>query len=235
MKKSYLKKFFCIIALTLLTACTNSSYSAPTIANTDNSIQTTTKQEEHYTVHTSTYLKMASSLEECIEHADYIVACTLTEIGDAFLADPSRTVSATSSSAEITDYVSSIRTPLTLQIDQIYLDRKGILDDTLTVLEYRGTYGDYTLTNDYPQYEVGHSYLLFIGEMPDGTTNVIFHQASVELSSNEASLMQTTGSPSPDFTPLLNTEIYADMSSADAMLDTLSQTIAQCAEDDASS
>lgn len=234
MKHPHPARLLCIILLTALTACTSFPPDAES-AVADGPTQTTLSQPDGYTVHTSTSLRMASSLDECVEHADYIVACTLTEIGDSYLADPSRTVSAASSSAEISDYVFSIRTPLPLHIDQIYLDRTGKLEDTLTVLEYRGTYGDYTLTNDYPQYEVGHSYLLFIGEMPDGTTNIIYHQASVELLADAAAPAQAAGEASRNFIPLFNTAIYADLPSADAMLTTLSQTIAQCTEESTAS
>lgn len=129
-------------------------------------------------------VRPAASMDEFIDKADFIVLCTVEEIGDSYLwGHP--TIKPENSKA-VSMCVNDIRTPVKLHIHKAFLDKIGIEDDTLTLTLYAGIYGEYMLTNQYPTYELGHTYLLFIGQAPDGETNIAICHGSVEIDLPEA-------------------------------------------------
>lgn len=144
------------------------------------------------------------SIDECIAEADFIVDCTISEIGETYL---NKDLPIPSDEALVNDYIRSIRTPVVLSINDIYYDSTGSLGDSLTILEYRGTYNGYTLENSFPTYEEGHEYILFIKQAPDGETNIIMHQGSIEVTHESF----TRSGVNDTFYPLFNEDIFKDI------------------------
>lgn len=155
-----------------------------------------------YTLTEQSSVRFYDSIDECIEKSDFIVRCTVSEIGDAYI-NGDAVLSENANENELHDYIRSIRTPVVLEVIEIYYDTTDSLGDSITVTEYRGTYNGYTLENSFPSYEVGHEYILFIKQAPDGETNIIMHQGSVEL---------TSQARSENITPLFNTAIFESIS-----------------------
>lgn len=174
-----------IILCMLYCSCSSQELSTQnTAANEIDACETIISENIKYRVDSQGSVPRNLSIDEFIDLADYIVLCTVEEIGNTFLygnptLDPEDITS-------ISDYVRSIRTPVTLHIHKAFLDKIGIEDDTLTILLYDGIYGEYMLTHQYPNYELGHTYLLFIGQAPDGETNIVIPHGSVEIDLPEA-------------------------------------------------
>ena len=152
-----------------------------------------------------TSIRLFESLEEGIKNADFILTCTVQEIGNSYAENSTDSIGIPGGQGEL-DYIRSIRTPITLAVDEVYYDSTGSLGDTLTVLEYQGTVGRYTLKNVFSMPEEGKTYLLFIAQAPDGETNIMIGQASVLLEGDS-------------FTPLMNDRMYSEWTTAEELLE----------------
>lgn len=146
--------------------------------------ETTLPEGVKHVVTSTACVTPAKSMGEFIDKADFIVLCTVEEIGDSFLWNHP-TIQPENTKA-VSMCVNDIRTPVMLHIHKAFLDKIGIENDTLTILLYQGIYGEYMLTDPYPTYELGHTYLLFIGQAPDGETNIVIPHGSVEIDLPEA-------------------------------------------------
>lgn len=149
--------------------------------------------------------KMFESLEDGMKNADFILTCTVKEIGSSYAENSTDSIGIPGGQGEF-DYIRSIRTPIILAVDEVYYDSTGSLGDTLTVLENQGTVGRYTLESPFPMPEEGKTYLLFIAQAPDGKTNIMIGQASVLLEGNS-------------FTPLMNDRMYSEWTTSEELLD----------------
>ena len=149
--------------------------------------------------------KLFDAPEDAMENADFVLITTVQEIGDSYAQNSPDTIGIPGGSGEL-DYIRSIRTPITLAVDGIYYDSIGTIGDTLTVLEYQGTVGKYTLTSPFPMLEENKKYLLFIAQAPDGKTNIMIGQASVLLEGDS-------------FTPLMNDRMYSKWDTTDELLE----------------
>ncbi len=158
---------------------------------------TTTESPDPAKTHTlEGSIHFYDTLAECISQADIILTCTVAEVGETYLyGNPSLPfgIHETSWPSIARDF----RTPVTLSVGEILLDKTGAVADSLTITEYRGTYDGYTALSQFPEYEVGRDYLLCIGVAPDGETNIVMHQGSVDI---------TDG-----FVPLFNEWIFEGM------------------------
>lgn len=152
-------------------------------------------------------MRFYNTIEECIDEADFIVRCTVEEIGEAYLNGNPPTPD-TSDESSVSDYIRSIRTPIILEISDIYYAVTDSDTDILTVIEYRGTYNGYTLENSFPTYEKGHEYILFIKQAPDGETNIIMHQGSVEVSETSSSSFGANSERDSAVSPMFNEYIF---------------------------
>lgn len=191
-----MKYLFCIALLftCYLSSCTSKIRPSPQNPNTNlsdvadltnlSTTETTLPESVKHVVTSTACVTPAKSMDEFIDKADFIVLCTVEEIGDSFLWDHP-TIQPENTKA-VSMCVNDIRTPVTLHIHKAFLDKIGIVDDTLMILLYQGIYGEYMLTNQYPTYEEGHTYLLFIGQAPDGETNIVIAHGSVEIDLPEA-------------------------------------------------
>lgn len=199
MKKTLL---FCVACALLLSACTNGS--------DDGYVKETPVK----VLHSQSSIRMYETLEQCIEKADYIITCTVSEIGDTFIFGD-KEINENSTPEEVNSYIRSICTPLTLDIHEIHYASQAIENDTMTILLSEGIYNGYELRKDYPEYQKDHTYLLYIQIAPDGKTNMIMHQGSVELGRmtiSEGNMFEQNFSTS-EFTPLFNERIYKNFSS----------------------
>ncbi len=149
--------------------------------------------------------KLFDAPEDAMENADFVLTATVQEIGDSYAQNSPDTIGIPGGSGEL-DYIRSIRTPITLTVDDVYYDSSGTVGDMLTVLEYQGTVGKYTLTSPFPMPEENKKYLLFIAQAPDGKTNIIIGQASVLLEGDS-------------FTPLMNDRMYSKWNTTDELLE----------------
>lgn len=213
-----------IILCMLYCSCSSQELSTQnTAANEIDACETIISENIKYRVDSQGSVPKNLSIDEFIDLADYIVLCTVEEIGNTFLygnptLDPEDITS-------ISDYVRSIRTPVTLHIHKAFLDKIGIEDDTLTILLYDGIYGEYMLTHQYPNYELGHTYLLFIGQAPDGETNIVIPHGSVEIDLPEAIPLDAEDSDivalamgeGTSFTPLFTSYPFQDANSTEAL------------------
>ncbi len=163
---------------------------------------------DSHTLTEQSSVRFYDSIDECIEKSDFIVRCTVSEIGETYI-NGDVVLSKNADENEIHDYIRSIRTPFVLEVSEIYYDTTDSLGDSITVTEYRGTYNGYTLENSFPSYEVGHEYILFIKQAPDGETNIIMHQGSAEL---------TTQARSNDITPLFNADIFENINTVSDLI-----------------
>ncbi len=205
-----MKKYISIIILCL------TFLSSVSCGKVDNSVLENEAPKK--VIYSQPSIRMYESIDECIENADYIVTCTVTEIGDTFqYGGPKPEINQNSTTEEINDYIRSIRTPLVLEINDTLYSSKEIENNSLTVLLSKGVYNGYELKNDFPEYEVGHTYLLFISEAPDVTTNIINHQGSVELSTGTSRNSVSNTS----LTPLFNERIFDDFTSISDICDKL--------------
>ncbi len=143
-------------------------------------------------------IRFYDTLDECISQADIILTCTVAEVGETYLyGNPTLPFGIHESSWP--SIARDFRTPVTLSVDEVLLDKTGAVADTLTITEYRGTYDGYTALSQFPEYEPGREYLLCIAVAPDGETNIVMHQGSVDI---------TDG-----FVPLFNEWIFEGLSS----------------------
>ncbi len=149
--------------------------------------------------------KLFDAPEDAMENADFVLIATVQEIGDSYAQNSPDTIGIPGGSGEL-DYIRSIRTPITLEVDDIYYDSTETIGATLTVLEYQGTVGKYTLTSPFPMLEENKKYLLFIAQAPDGKTNIMIGQASVLLEGDS-------------FTPLMNDRMYSKWDTTDELLE----------------
>ncbi len=152
-----------------------------------------------------TSIRLFESLEDGMKNADFILTCTVQEIGNSYAENSTDSIGIPGGQGEL-DYIRSIRTPILLAVDEVYYDSTGSLSDTLTVLEYQGTVGRYTLKNAFSMPEEGKTYLLFIAQAPDGETNIIIGQASVVLEEDS-------------FTPLMNDWMYSEWATSEELLE----------------
>lgn len=159
-------------------------------------------------------IRYYDSIDECIAEADFIVDCTVSEIGETYLNSDLPTPS---DEASVNDYIRAIRTPVVLSINNIYYDSTDLLGNSLTVLEYRGTYNGYTLENNFPTYEEGHEYILFIKQAPDGETNIIMHQGSIDITPESSA--RSAGDVT--FSPMFNEDIFDDIDTAADLIETI--------------
>lgn len=160
------------------------------------------------------------TIDECINDADFIVKCTVSAIGETYLnGNPS--LPEESDEEALNAYIRSIRTPIVLEINDIYYDSTDSLGDRLTVLEYRGTYNGYTLENQFPHYEEGKEYILFIKQAPDGETNIIMHQGSVEISSTPTTFFAVNSENSGTLSPMFNVDIFEDINTTSDIVDAI--------------
>lgn len=173
----------------------------------------------------------AKSMDEFIDKADFIVLCTVEEIGDSYLwGHP--TIKPENSKA-VSMCVNDIRTPVKLHIHKAFLDKIGMEDNTLTLTLYAGIYGEYMLTNQYPTYELGHTYLLFIGQAPDGETNIAICHGSVEidlpeempLDANEADALAIATGEGTSFTPMFYGSSFDNMDSVTALFEAVEEEV----------
>ena len=149
--------------------------------------------------------KLFDAPEDAMENADFVLIATVQEIGDSYAQNSPDTIGIPGGSGEL-DYIRSIRTPITLTVNDVYYDSTGTVGDTLTVLEYQGTVGKYTLTSPFPMLEENKKYLLFIAQAPNGKTNIMIGQASVLLEGDS-------------FTPLMNDRMYSEWNTTDELLE----------------
>lgn len=149
--------------------------------------------------------KLFDAPEDAMENADFVLIGTVQEISDSYAQNSPDTIGIPGGSGEL-DYIRSIRTPITLAVDDVYYDSTGTIGNTLTVLEYQGTVGKYTLTSPFPMLEENKKYLLFIAQAPDGKTNIIIGQASVLLEGDS-------------FTPLMNDRMYSKWDTTEELLE----------------
>ena len=149
--------------------------------------------------------KLFDAPEDAMENADFVLTATVREIGDSYAQNSPDTIGIPGGSGEL-DYIRSIRTPITLTVNDVYYDSTGTVGDTLTVLEYQGTVGKYTLTSPFPMPEENKKYLLFIAQAPDRKTNIMIGQASVLLEGDS-------------FTPLMNDRMYSKWNTTDELLE----------------
>lgn len=163
--------------------------------------------DDSATLHMNANMRPFASLDDCMENADYVITAVVSEVGEAFALDGARPAE---TGEDLYDYIRSIRTPVTLSVEEVHYDSTGSLGDSLTVLEYRGTVQGCTLTNSYPVYEENHRYLLFIAIAPDGETNLIIGQASVEIPAND-------GKNADSFTPLFSNTAFDAYDSLSAL------------------
>lgn len=192
----------CIACILILTACTNSFQ--------NNYIEEIPVK----VLHSQASIRMYETLEQCVEKADYIITCTVSEIGDTFIFGD-KEINEDSTPEEINSYIRSICTPVTLDIHDIHYASRDIPEDTMTIILSEGIYNGYELRKNYPEYEKDHTYLLYIQIAPDGETNMIMHQGSVELGTMTASEgnLQEDRTIANEFTPLFNERIYRDFTS----------------------
>ncbi len=193
MKKT--KLLLLCAALMILTSCTGK-----------------TEENPEKVLHEQLCIKMYETIEQCIEKADYIVTCTVSEIGETYIFGD-KEISENSTPEEINSYIRSICTPVTLDIDDVLYSNRDIADDTMTVTLWEGKYNGYELKKDFPEYEKNHTYLLFVKTAPDGETNIIMHQGSVEISDS-------------GFVPLFNQWIYEGITSVGQVEERISAGLA---------
>lgn len=189
-------------------------------------------------------IRLLTSIEEAAAKAEYIVICTVTDIGDTYLDGdpelPDTDVDTLANSKKVFEYVNSIRTPVTLQIEKIFYDSTGELGDTLTLTEKGGTYQGYTLKTDFLNYEVGSHYLMFISIAPDGITNISC-QGSAELVLPEAGNFNmadtiTASSEAISFSPMIPTAVFDSFDNfADVVTSVENVSAAKAAEENLNS
>jgi len=150
-------------------------------------------------------IKWFESLGDCMKNADFVLTCTIQEIGEAYAENSVDSIGMPGGSGEL-DYIRSIRTPITLVIENVFYDSTNALGKTLTVTENCGTVGRYTLESPFPMLEEGKNYLLFIAQAPDGETNVMIGQASVLLDGE-------------NFMPLMNENVYSAWKTMEELLE----------------
>lgn len=155
-------------------------------------------------------IRFYDTIDECINEADFIIKCTVSEIGETYL-NGNPPLPDESDESSVNDCIRSIRTPIILDINDIYYADTDSLSDSLTVIEYRGTYNGYTLENCFPTYEEGHEYILFIRQAPDGETNIIMHQGSVEVSHTSFSIFGIGSETDCAISPMFNKDIFENL------------------------
>ena len=173
--------------------------------------------ENNTTVKAQNSVLMAESLEKVAEDTDYIVFCTVTDVGETYLNEYAPLP--TDNSHSLFEYANKIRTPMEIKINEILYDSTGELGETLTITEKGGTYNGYTLDTGFPKYEAGCDYLLFIKIAPDGETNIICHQGSAELLST--GINDFNSADSATIVPLFNADIFKGLDSIDDVRDAI--------------
>lgn len=164
-------------------------------------------------------IRWLETIGDCMKNADYVVICRVEEVGEAFAEKDPSIIGIPGGSGEL-EYVRSIRTPLTLSVQEILYDRTGTVGDTIEVLEYYGTVDNYTLEGIFPiRYEEGHEYLLYLAERPDGKATGILAQGSVELFRDETAAEGEA--VYSHFHPLVNEKIYHDYPDAESIFEAI--------------
>lgn len=162
-------------------------------------------------------IRWLETIDDCMKNTDYVVVCRVEKVGEAFAEKDPSIIGIPGGSGEL-DYVRSIRTPLTLSVQEILYDRTGTVGDTIEVLEYYGTVDSYTLEGIFPiRYEEGHEYLLYLAQRPDGKAVCILAQGSVELFREEAEGEAVYS----HFRPLVNEKIYRDCPDAESIFEAI--------------
>jgi len=172
--KITLKFLRSFVALCLL--CTVICACGTTDANADKNPTDTTPQTEAETldpdvfyVRTEGSISMIKSLADRIGESEWIVVCTVEEVGTPYFSRKADLTQAMTDRQKY-DVVQSIRTPITLRVSEVL---KSITDlsagDTITVTEFSGQVGQYCklpLSGEIVP-EKGYEYILFLSDIGD--------------------------------------------------------------------
>ena len=162
------------IALCLL--CTVICACGKTDADADKNTTDTTPQTDVETldpdvfyVRTDGFIAMFESLDDEIEESEWIVVCTVEEIGTPYFSRKADLTQAMTDRQKY-DVVQSIRTPITLRVSEVL---KSVTDisagDTISITEFSGQVDQYCklpLSGEIVP-EKGYEYILFLSEIGD--------------------------------------------------------------------
>ncbi len=179
-------------------------------------------QEIKASVKSQGLVSMAENLSEVIDKAEYVVACTVSDVGEPYL-DGIDSIPANAEGEALFNAIKKIRTPATLTVDEIICDTTGKLQtgDSLTLTLNYGVYDGYELCSDLPLvYGEGKRYLMAISIAPDGVTLLPLVQGCAELTSSNARSGET------EVRPLFNEQIFAGIET----LDEAAEAIREAAE-----
>ena len=162
------------VALCLL--CTVICACGTTDANADKNPTDTTPKTETETldpdvfyVRTEGLIYMTESLDDEIEESEWIVVCTVEEVGTPYFSRKADLTQAMTDRQKY-DVVQSIRTPITLRVSEVLKSTTDLsAGDTITVTEFSGQVGQYCklpLSGEIVP-EKGYEYILFLSDIGD--------------------------------------------------------------------
>jgi len=162
------------VALCLL--CTVICACGTTDANADKNPTDTTPKTETETldpdvfyVRTEGLIYMTESLDDEIEESEWIVVCTVEEVGTPYFSRKADLTQAMTDRQKY-DVVQSIRTPITLRVSEVLKSTTDLsAGDTITVTEFSGQVGQYCklpLSGKIVP-EKGYEYILFLSDIGD--------------------------------------------------------------------
>lgn len=195
----------CLICLVcLLTACN----AVPEASVSTEQIPSETEETSLIVLHPEMSIKMYETMDQCVADADYILTYTVAEIGETYIYG-NKELPENATPEEVNNYIRSICTPVTLSVHDVYYANQEI-GDTMEIVLREGIYNGYKLEKDFPQYEEGHTYLLFLRTAPDGITNMVMHQGSAEIMVSDTALYDAQ-STAYACVPLYNERIYQEL------------------------
>ena len=175
------------IALCLL--CTVICACGKTDADADKNTTDTTPQTDVETldpdvfyVRTEGLISMIKSLADRIGESEWIVVCTVEEVGTPYFSRKADLTQAMTDRQKY-DVVQSIRTPITLRVSEVLKSTTDLsAGDTITVTEFSGQVGQYCklpLSGEIVP-EKGYEYILFLAEYSNGIIGIV-PQESIQI------------------------------------------------------
>ncbi len=165
----FLRSFIALCLLcTVICACdTTNADKNPT--DTTPQTEAETLDPDVFYVRTDGFIAMFESLDDEIEESEWIVVCTVEEVGTPYFSRKADLIQAMTDRQKY-DVVQSIRTPITLRVSEVLKSTTDLsAGDTITVTEFSGQVGQYCklpLSGEIVP-EKGYEYILFLSDIGD--------------------------------------------------------------------
>ena len=155
-----------------------------------------------------------TSLERPWNDSTYVVRCTVSEIGEAYLRD-GITLSPNETSGDLLTKLQGIRTPITITVNEVF---KGDIaaGATLEIVENYGAIGGYYVSPRYAPLDLNGEYILFIVHSELWDIIAPIAQSTIKLNSTDL-LPRIRGEK--DFTSLANAPLFESYQNIDELID----------------